>query len=93
VLPSGSTPFDGPDSFQSKQSASYNKETSDNDGKHGTGSNHGSGLQMPVQALSTLGNDEQLLLTSHLYCAHTNLHCPAEYKQSMKRERDNARYE
>lgn len=29
-----------------------------------------------------------------LYCAHSNLHfCPTEYKQSQKRDRDNAPYE
>jgi hypothetical protein len=54
-------PFHGPNSSQSKRIASSNKENDNNDEKmDGTECNTCWGLQTPDQALTCLGNDEQL---------------------------------
>ena len=65
-MTSDGTPFDGRNSFQLNQSASYNKENINCD-YYRIGSSQGHVLQMPPKAFSSLGNPEQLLLSSYFY--------------------------
>ena len=65
-MTSGGTPFDGRNSFQLNHSTSSNKEILNCD-YYRIGSSEGPVLQTPPKALSSLGNPEQLLLTSHFH--------------------------
>jgi hypothetical protein len=60
VMPYDATPVNGPSSSQSKRIASSNKENCNNDDIYGTECISCWGLQTPVQALTCLGNHEQL---------------------------------